>query len=96
MIPTVFATRKQKAMTLTSVTTSTVGGESSFASVTGESPRVAAVTVPRPFAPAPAPAFSALGQRTRQPVNPGSITEWAPESNAPYRRSVYDSSDDEM
>ncbi|RAL59455.1 hypothetical protein DID88_006828 [Monilinia fructigena] len=100
---------QQKAMTLTSVTTSTVG-ESSFASVTGESPRVAAVTVPRPFAPAPAPASQPVrvvtnqntgwakpvGQRTRQPVNPGSITEWAPESNAPYRRSVYDSSDDEM
>ncbi|KAG4031659.1 hypothetical protein MFRU_008g00240 [Monilinia fructicola] len=94
---------QQKAMTLTSVTTSIVG-DSSFASVTGESPRVA----PHRSAPAPAPQpvrvvtnqntgwAKPIGQRTRQPVNPGAITEWAPESNAPYRRSAYDSSDDEM
>ncbi|KAA8565222.1 hypothetical protein EYC84_010955 [Monilinia fructicola] len=98
---------QQKAMTLTSVTTSIVG-DSSFASVTGESPRVAAATAPHRSAPAPAPQpvrvvtnqntgwAKPIGQRTRQPVNPGAITEWAPESNAPYRRSAYDSSDDEM
>ncbi|CAD6442532.1 f2acb110-edf3-4cf1-bc4d-fe38f58c9363 [Sclerotinia trifoliorum] len=36
-----------------------------------------------------------IGKRTQQATNPG-VTEWAPESNEVYRRSAYDSSDDEM
>ncbi|QSZ33066.1 hypothetical protein DSL72_002651 [Monilinia vaccinii-corymbosi] len=61
-----------------------------------------------PSAPAPAPQpirvvtnqntgwAKPVGQRTTQQADLGAITEWAPESNAPYRRTVYDSSDDEM
>ncbi|ESZ96846.1 hypothetical protein SBOR_2767 [Sclerotinia borealis F-4128] len=37
-----------------------------------------------------------IGTRTRQPAAHETITEWAPESNTPHRRSTYDSSDDEM
>ncbi|KAI9644168.1 hypothetical protein NHQ30_007521 [Ciborinia camelliae] len=68
-------------------------------------PRPAA-TASHPSAPAAAPVrvitnqntgwAKPVGTRTRQPANPGAITEWAPESNTPYRRSAYDSSDDEM
>ncbi|KAF7953008.1 hypothetical protein EAE96_006230 [Botrytis aclada] len=101
---------QERAMALTSRATSTVGASSttSVASGSALAPRPVtqspAATASRP-SPVTAPRVVVnrstgwarpIGTRTAQPANPGTVTAWAPESNEVYRRSAYDSSDDEM
>ncbi|KAF7883372.1 uncharacterized protein EAF02_005292 [Botrytis sinoallii] len=101
---------QEKAMTLTSRATSAVGASSATSVASGptlatrpvtQSPAATAsrssqVTAPRVVVNQSTGWAKPIGTRTAQPANPGALTAWAPESNEGYRRSAYDSSDDEM
>ncbi|KAF7927092.1 hypothetical protein BELL_1267g00020 [Botrytis elliptica] len=100
----------EKAMTLTSRATSAVGASSATSVASGpalatrpvtQSPAATAsrssqVTAPRVVVNQSTGWAKPIGTRTAQPANPSALTAWAPESNEGYRRSAYDSSDDEM
>ncbi|KAF7887565.1 hypothetical protein EAF00_009859 [Botryotinia globosa] len=101
---------QEKAMTLTSRATSAVGASSATSVASGPALATRPVTQsPAATASRPSPGAAPrvvvnpstgwakpIGTRTAQPANPGTVTAWAPESNEGYRRSAYDSSDDEM
>ncbi|KAF7918249.1 uncharacterized protein EAE98_009861 [Botrytis deweyae] len=101
---------QEKAMTLTSRATSAVGASSATSvasdpalatrpvtqSPAATASRSSQVTAPRVVVNQSTGWAKPIGTRTAQPANPSALTAWAPESNEGYRRSAYDSSDDEM
>ncbi|TGO23895.1 hypothetical protein BPAE_0118g00220 [Botrytis paeoniae] len=101
---------QEKAMTLTSRATSAIGASSATSVASGPAlvtrpvtqipvvtaSRSSPVTAPRVVVNPSTGWAKPIGTRTAQPANPGAVTAWAPESNEVYRRSAYDSSDDEM
>ncbi|KAF5875172.1 uncharacterized protein Bfra_003625 [Botrytis fragariae] len=93
---------QEKAMTLTSQATSAIGASSATSVASGPAlatrpvTQIQVVTASRVVVNPSTGWAKPIGTRTAQPANPGAVTAWAPESNEVYRRSAYDSSDDEM